>query len=171
MVLSKLQVQENTHTHRHTKCSLISPLSGRIRWKQISSAPVTSSGTVVLLWGRYRLVSSTNRSTPQQIKLGKKKNQNTLFPPFSLFLFCSLTLFFQYRINLKGVNWKISFSGAHYQDLSLPCFMKFDERVPLHSSAAGAWEARVGGGWTEIEEMCNNPTPSLSSVKKSEFFN
>lgn len=84
----------HTHTRTHTKCSLISPLSGRIRWKQISSAPVTSSGTVLLLRGRYHLVSSTSTSTPQQITQKKKKKNTLSLPPLSLFLSCSLTLFF-----------------------------------------------------------------------------
>lgn len=73
-----------THTHAHThtgKCSLISLLSGRIRWKQISSAPVTSSGTGIPPHGRYHLVSSTSTST-----LGKKKTKthtHFFFPNFS----------------------------------------------------------------------------------------
>lgn len=70
---------------------------------------------------------------------------------------------------LRDSSWKISFSGAHYQDLSLPCFMKFDERVPLHSSATGAWETRRGVVWTEIEQMHSNPTPAPPSMKKVSF--
>lgn len=66
---------------------------------------------------------------------------------------------------LRDSSWKISFSGAHYQDLSLPCSMKFDERVPLHSSMAGARgvlrEGREeGGGRGHIEEMCKQPPPT-----------
>lgn len=59
---------------------------------------------------------------------------------------------------LRDSSWKISFSGAHYQDLSLPCSMKFDERVPLHSSVACAWGVCVGGGG-HIEEMGKCPPP------------
>lgn len=66
------------HTHTHPgKCSLISLLSGRIRWKQISSAPVTSSGTGIPPHGRYHLVSSTSTST-----LGKKNTHFFFFPIF-----------------------------------------------------------------------------------------
>lgn len=82
---------------------------------------------------------------------------------------------------LRDSSWKISFSGAHYQDLSLPCSMKFDERVPLHSSMAGAQGVlREGreegrGGRGHIEEMCKQPPPPPPSVvkkkKKSGFFN
>lgn len=58
----------HTHAHIHREMwSLISPLSEGIRWKQISSAPVTSSGTEFLLHRRYHLISSTSTYTPPQI--------------------------------------------------------------------------------------------------------
>lgn len=67
---------------------------------------------------------------------------------------------------LRDSSWKISFSGAHYQDLSLPCSMKFDERVPLlQLSSAGAWEA-FGGGGGHIVEMCKPaPRPTIRDKK------
>lgn len=107
LLLLLLHTHRCAHTHTHTEMqSLISLLSGRIRWKQISSAPVTSSGTGLLLHRRYHLISSTSTYTPPQIVL-KKKHIFSLSRslPLSLFpIFC----FFQYgRINLKGVNWKI----------------------------------------------------------------
>lgn len=70
---------------------------------------------------------------------------------------------------LRDSSWKISFSGSHYQDLSLPCSMKFDERVPLHSSMADAWEA--WGGGRHIEEMCNPPRLRPTIHEKKCFFN
>lgn len=66
---------------------------------------------------------------------------------------------------LRDSSWKISFSGAHYQDLSLPCSMKFDERVPLHSSTAGAWETWGVCVWGGIYRKCVSPRPSIVERK------
>ena len=89
----------DAHTHTHTwKCSLISPLSERIRWKQISSAPVTSPETGLLLHRRYQLVSSTSTYTNHRSRGGKKKH--FLFSLFLISLSLSLflsTIFFSMR--------------------------------------------------------------------------
>lgn len=72
---------------------------------------------------------------------------------------------------LRDSSWKISFSGSHYQDLSLPCSMKFDERVPLHSSMTGAWEVwggvRWGGG---IKGKCIAPPHLCPSIRGKKVF-
>ncbi len=77
-------------------------LSGRIRWKQISSAPVTSSGTGLLLHGRYQLISSTSTYTPPQIVFKKAHffpfvSSLSLSVSLSLSLSVSHLLFFSIR--------------------------------------------------------------------------
>lgn len=80
-------VHIDTHVHTDTHRVVESHLTA-IRWKQISSAPVTSSGTELLLHGRYHLISSTSTYTPAQIF------KNTFFPFLSLSLIHSHLLFF-----------------------------------------------------------------------------